>query len=94
VGEDFWPEAFDRTLVDEFEMVRDREAFLTARRLAAAEGILAGGSSGLAVAAALRVAERRSGDLVVVILPDTGRNYLSKVYDDAWMSEHGFGEEP
>lgn len=94
VGEDFWPEAFDRTLVDEFEMVSDREAFRTARRLAAVEGILAGGSSGLAVAAALRVVERRPGDLVVTILPDTGRNYLSKTYDDGWMSEHGFGEEP
>jgi cystathionine beta-synthase len=93
VGEDFWPEAFDRTLVDEFEMVGDREAFLTARRLAADEGILAGGSSGLAVAAARRVAARRPGDLLVVILPDTGRNYLSKAYDDAWMAEHGFLEE-
>jgi cystathionine beta-synthase len=93
VGEDFWPEAFDPALVDEFEMVSDREAFLTARHLAAVEGILAGGSSGLAVAAALRVAERRPGDLLVVILPDSGRNYLSKVFDDQWMKARGFLEE-
>ncbi|HSQ37054.1 MAG TPA: pyridoxal-phosphate dependent enzyme [Acidimicrobiia bacterium] len=93
VGEDFWPEAFDPGLVDEYEMVGDGEAFRTARRLAAAEGILAGGSSGMAVAAALRVATRRPGDLVVVILPDSGRNYLSKVFDDGWMREHGFLEE-
>jgi cystathionine beta-synthase len=93
VGEDFWPEAFDPTLVDEFEMVPDGEAFGTARRLATAEGILAGGSSGMAVAAALRVVDRRPDDLIVVILPDTGRNYLSKAFDDGWMREHGFWEE-
>jgi cystathionine beta-synthase len=93
VGEDFWPDAFDSTLVDEYEMVTDGEAFRTARRLAAVEGILAGGSSGMAVAAALRVAPRRPGDLIVVILPDSGRNYLSKVFDDGWMKEQLFGEE-
>jgi cystathionine beta-synthase len=94
VGEDFWPAAFDPSLVDEYEMVSDGEAFRTARRLAAAEGILAVGSSGMAVAAALRAAERRPADLVVVILPDSGRNYLSKAFDDDWMREHGFLEEP
>ena len=93
VGEDFWPAAYDPSLVDEYEQVSDGEAFRTARRLAATEGIFAGGSSGLAVAAALRVADRRHGDLVVVILPDSGRNYISKAYDDAWMGEHGFLEE-
>jgi len=93
VGEDFWPAAFDPSLVDEYEMVRDAEAFGTARRLAAVEGILAGGSSGMAVAAALRVAARRPGDLLVAILPDTGRNYLSKAFDDGWMREQGFLEE-
>lgn len=93
VGEDFWPEALARALVDEFEGVDDRTAFRTARRLASAEGILAGGSSGLAVAAALRVAARRPEELVVVILPDTGRNYLSKAFDEDWMREHGFLEE-
>ena len=93
VGEDFWPDAFDPALVDEYEVVSDGEAFRTARRLAAAEGILAGGSSGLAVVAARRVAARRSGDLIVVILPDSGRNYLSKTFDDGWMREHGLLEE-
>jgi cystathionine beta-synthase len=93
VGEELWPDVFDPSVVDEYEVVGDEEAFRTARRLAAVEGILAGGSSGLAVAAALRVAARRPGDLLVVILPDTGRNYLSKVFDDGWMTEHGFREE-
>jgi len=93
VGEDFWPDAFDPTLVDEYEMVSDGEAFRTARRLAVSEGILAGGSSGMAVAAARRVAARRPGDLIVVILPDSGRSYLSKAFDDTWMREHGFLEE-
>lgn len=92
VGEDFWPEAFDRALVDEWETVSDGEAFRAARALAATEGILAGGSSGMAVVAARRVAGRRPDDLVVVILPDSGRNYLSKVFDDSWMTDHGFGE--
>lgn len=93
VGEDFWPDALDPALVDEWEMVSDGEAFRAARRVAVVEGILAGGSSGMAVVAALRVAARRPGDLVVVILPDSGRNYLSKAFDDGWMREHGFLEE-
>jgi len=93
VGEEFWPAAFDPGLVDEYEMVADGEAFRMARRLAAVEGLLAGGSSGMAVTAALRVAARRPADLVAVILPDSGRNYLSKAFDDGWMREHGFLEE-
>ena len=93
VGEDFWPEAFDRTLVDEYEMVTDGEAFAMTRRVVREEGILVGGSGGMAVEGALRVARRRPDDLVVVIVPDGGRNYLSKIFDDAWMASHGFGEE-
>jgi len=92
VGEDFWPAAFDPSVVDEYERVSDAEAFATTRRLVREEGLLAGGSSGMAVAAAVRVAERRSEDLVVVILPDSGRNYVSKIFDDGWMAAHGFGE--
>jgi cystathionine beta-synthase len=90
VGEDFWPDAFDQSVVDEYEMVDDRESFLMTRRLVREEGILAGGSGGMAVVGALRVAARRPDDLVVVVLPDVGRNYLGKIFDDAWMTEHGF----
>jgi cystathionine beta-synthase len=93
VGEDFWPEAFDRSLVDEYEMVTDAEAFAMTRRLVREEGILAGGSSGMAIEGALRVARRRPDELVVVVVPDGGRNYLSKIFDDEWMASHGFGEE-
>jgi cystathionine beta-synthase len=90
VGEDFWPETFDRDIVDEWEMVTDAEAFETTRRLVATEGILAGGSCGMAVAGAVRAAERYPDELVVVILPDGGRNYISKVFNDEWMVEQGF----
>jgi cystathionine beta-synthase len=93
VGEDFWPDTFDRTLVDEYEMVTDAEAFAMTRRLVREEAMLAGGSSGMAVEGALRVARRRPDDLVVVIVPDGGRNYLSKIFDDDWMASHGFGED-
>ena len=92
VGEDFWPETFDPTVVDRYVTVSDRDAFLTTRRLALSEGILAGGSGGMATWAALEVA-RAIDDrtaVVVVILPDGGRSYLSKVYNDAWMTEYGF----
>jgi len=92
VGEDFWPDTFDRTLVDEYEMVTDAEAFAMTRRLVREEAMLAGGSSGMAVEGAARVARRRPDDLVVVIVPDGGRNYLSKIFDDDWMASHGFGE--
>jgi cystathionine beta-synthase len=90
VGEDFWPEAFDPDVVDEYEMVDDAEAFHMTRRMVREEGILAGGSGGMAVVAALRVALRRPDDLVVVIIPDGGRNYLGKIFDDDWMQSHGF----
>ncbi len=90
VGEDFWPGTFDPEIVDEYEMVTDAEAFAMTRRVVRDEGLLVGGSCGMALVGALRVAERRPDDLVVVILPDGGRNYLSKIFDDAWMAEHGF----
>ncbi len=91
VGEDFWPETFDRTICDEIVRVRDRDSFDLTRRLAREEGLLVGGSGGMAVAAALEVA-RRAGpdDVVVVLLPDTGRGYLSKIFDDGWMTHYGF----
>jgi cystathionine beta-synthase len=92
VGEDFWPETFDRTVVDRWVTVSDQDAFLTTRRLAQLEGILAGGSGGLALHAALQVAAEIEDPeaLVVVILPDGGRSYLSKIYSDAWMRQYGF----
>lgn len=93
VGEDFWPDTFDPTVVDRIVQVTDREAFTMTRRLAREEGILAGGSSGMALHAALDVAaERRSEDVVVVILSDTGRNYLSKIFSDEWMRQNGYLE--
>ncbi|MFI9362058.1 PLP-dependent cysteine synthase family protein [Kitasatospora sp. NPDC053057] len=93
--EDRWPQAYRSEVIDSFERIPDRESLLTARRLAREEGILAGPSSGTAVAAALRVARRLGpDDLVVVVLPDSGRSYLSKVHSDVWMREWGFLEEP
>jgi cystathionine beta-synthase len=94
VGEDFWPQTFDPSVVDRWITVSDRDAFLTTRRLALTEGILAGGSGGLAVHAALRVgAEVEDPEaMIVVILPDGGRSYLSKIYSDNWMRQHGFLE--
>jgi cystathionine beta-synthase len=74
-------------------VVTDAEAFHMTRRLVGAEGLLVGGSCGMAVVGALRAAERYSDELVVVILPDGGRNYLSKIFDDDWMASHGFGED-
>jgi cystathionine beta-synthase len=92
VGEDFWPQTFDPGVVDRWITVSDRDAFVTTRRLAELEGILAGGSSGLALHAALEVAKEIEDPeaLVVVVLPDGGRNYLSKIYSDSWMRQHGF----
>src|ERR671919_112989 len=94
VGEDFWPETFDPSVVDRYVTVSDRDSFLTTRRLAETEGILAGGSSGMALHAALEVARGIDDPnaLVVVILPDGGRSYLSKVFNDAWMRQYGFLE--
>ncbi len=95
IGEDFWPGTFDPSLVDRWERVSDREAFLMARRITREEGILVGGSSGTAVVAALRVAAELDEDAtIVVILPDTGRNYLSKIYSDPWLLQYGLLERP
>lgn len=92
VGEDFWPGTFDRDCVDEWVQVTDRDALLTARRVTREEGILTGGSGGMAVWAALDVARRIDDPaaLLVVLLPDSGRGYLSKIYSDDWMRENGF----
>jgi cystathionine beta-synthase len=95
IGEDFWPETFDPAIVDRWVRVPDRDAFLTARAVTRQEGILVGGSAGSAVYAALAVARDCGPDAtIVVLLPDTGRQYLSKVYSDAWMRQYGFLEGP
>ncbi|MGH2554099.1 MAG: cystathionine beta-synthase [Actinomycetota bacterium] len=93
IGEDFWPETFDPGLVDRWIRVSDRDSLLTARAITRQEGILVGGSSGTAMFAALIVARDLPEDnLIVVIFPDTGRNYLSKVYSESWMLQYGFLE--
>jgi cystathionine beta-synthase len=91
VGEDFWPETYDRGIADEIIEVADADSFEMTRRLAREEGLLVGGSCGMAVVAALEVA-RRAGpdDVVVVLLPDGGRGYLSKIFNDRWMARYGF----
>ncbi len=90
VGEDFWPETLDRDLVDRYIMVDDHRSFETTRRLAETEGLLVGGSGGMAVHAALEVAAEDSSRLVVVLIPDSGRGYLSKIWNDGWLADHGF----
>jgi cystathionine beta-synthase len=95
IGEDFWPTTFDPSLVDRYVRVSDRDAFRMARRITREEGILVGPSSGTAVVAALTIAsELAAGTTVVVILPDTGRNYLSKAYSDTWLLQYGLMERP
>ncbi|WP_086662846.1 cystathionine beta-synthase [Lentzea kentuckyensis] len=91
VGEDFWPEAYDKTICDQIVEVSDADSFDITRRLAREEGLLVGGSCGMAAAAALRIAKDLPEDaVVVVILPDGGRGYLSKVFNDRWMASYGF----
>ncbi|MGW5055156.1 cystathionine beta-synthase [Actinokineospora sp. NPDC004072] len=91
VGEDFWPDTYDRGVADEIIAVSDAESFEITRRLAREEGLLVGGSCGMAAAAALRLAKRLGpDDVVVVLLPDGGRGYLSKVFNDSWMAQYGF----
>ncbi|MGC3859700.1 cystathionine beta-synthase [Micromonospora chersina] len=99
VGEDFWPETYDRTVADEIVEVSDKQSFEMTRRLAREEGLLVGGSCGMAVVAALEVA-RKAGpdDVIVVLLPDSGKGYMSKIFNDQWMARYGFldnsGAEP
>ena len=91
VGEDFWPSAYDPSQVDEVVAVSDAESFEMTRRLAREEGLLVGGSCGMAVVAALRIAKDLPADaVVVVLLPDSGRGYLSKIFNDEWMQSYGF----
>jgi cystathionine beta-synthase len=91
VGEDFWPAAYDPSVPDEIIAVSDSDSFHMTRRLAREEAMLVGGSCGMAVVGALRVAETAGPDaLIVVLLPDGGRGYLSKIFNDAWLSSYGF----
>src|SRR5580765_5714854 len=93
IGKDTWPKTMDPEVVDEWVRVSDRHSFQWARRLAREEGILAGGSGGTSVYAAVQIAQRLGeGKRVLTMIPDSGRNYLTKFYDDNWMLEHGFLE--
>ncbi|MEC8504011.1 MAG: cystathionine beta-synthase, partial [Actinomycetota bacterium] len=91
VGEDFWPTTYDQEICDEIIAVSDAESFEMTRRLAREEGLLVGGSCGMAAVAALHVASAAEpGDVIVVVLPDSGRGYLSKVFNDDWLASYGF----
>ena len=94
VGEDFWPDTYDPAIVDSTIAVTDAESFAMAHRVTVEEGILIGGSGGTAVAAAMQIAENLTAqDLVVVLIPDSGRGYLSKVFDKSWMANMGFSRQ-
>jgi cystathionine beta-synthase len=93
IGEDFIPKTFNRQVIDEMIRISDKESFHIARRLACEEDILVGGSSGTAAAAALQYAERiDESKNIVVLFPDTGRNYISRIFSDQWLRENGYGE--
>jgi cystathionine beta-synthase len=93
IGKDTWPKTMDPSVVDEWVRVSDRDSFLTARRLAREEGLLVGGSGGTTVWAAIELAKRFGPEATILtMIPDSGRSYLSKFYDDNWMLEHGFVE--
>ncbi|MEA2556353.1 MAG: cystathionine beta-synthase, partial [Actinomycetota bacterium] len=96
IGEDFWPDTFDPSVVDRYVKVSDKESFRMARAVTRQEGILVGGSSGTAVVAALQVARELDdpSKTIVVLLPDSGRGYLSKVHSDTWMLQHGMLDRP
>jgi len=91
IGEDFWPTTYDPSVVDRVVAVSDADSFATARRVTKEEGLLLGGSGGTAVAAALVIGRDLASDAVIVVhIPDSGRGYLSKIYNDAWMADYGF----
>src|SRR5437764_327708 len=93
IGKDTWPKTMDPSVVNEWVRVSDRDSFLTARRLAREEGLLVGGSGGTTVWAALEIAARFGPDATILsMIPDSGRSYMSKFYDDNWMLEHGLVE--
>ena len=93
VGEDIWPATYDTKICDEIIAVSDKDSFLMTRRLAKEEALLVGGSCGLAVVAALKVAAQAGpDDVIVVLLPDGGRGYLAKIFNDEWMADYGFLE--
>src|SRR5207253_3880675 len=93
IGKDTWPKTMDPSVVDEWVRVSDRDSFQTARRLAREEGLLVGGSGGTTVWAALQLVERFGPEATILsMIPDSGRSYMSKFYDDNWMLEHGFVE--
>ena len=95
IGKESWPDTLDRDIVDRWVRVSDKDSFLAARRLTREEGVLSGGSAGTALHAALEVAKDLDEDaVIVVVLPDSGKSYLSKIYNDSWMLEHGFIDRP